>query len=81
VFFGGGLTEVLIAGLIGVVLAVLERFIGGAGRFVLVPVAATLGTTLAHAGQALVGTYRADIVTLGGLLYLLPGLTLTVALT
>lgn len=81
-FFGGGPSEIIASVIIGLVLGLLSRFFDkGPRRHVHIPLAAAFGAALAQIGQALLGVYRVDIVTISGLLYLLPGLTLTVGLT
>lgn len=81
-FFGGGWIEIAVSLVIGLVLGLLAQLAErGTRRYVLVPVAAAIGAALAYSGQWLVGPYRVDVVTIAGLLYLLPGLTLTIAIT
>lgn len=81
-FFGGGWIEIAVSLVVGLVLGLLAQIAErGARRDVFVSVAAAIGAALAYSGQWLVGPYRVDIVTVAGLLYLLPGLTLTIALT
>ena len=82
-FFGGGWIEIVVSFAIGLVLGLVAQFAkqNAARQHVFIPVAAAIGAALAHSAQWLVGAYRVEIVTLSGLLYLLPGLTLTVALT
>lgn len=80
--FGGGWAELPPAGGLGLLLGGLAlATAGGAGRHLLVPIAATTAAALAQLGQAWFGPYASDIVTAAGLLVLLPGLTLTIALT
>ena len=82
VFFGAGWAEIGIAGAVGLGLGLLEQLMRASGaRFVFVPLAAGIGSFIAYAGQGIFGAYNPEVVTLAGLLYLLPGLTLTTALT
>lgn len=81
-FFGGGLREIAASTLVGFVLGMLSRFMeNGPKRHAYVPLAAALGATLAQLGTRLFGEYQVEVVTVAGLLYLLPGMTLTTALT
>ncbi|MFN7930104.1 MAG: threonine/serine exporter family protein [Blastocatellia bacterium] len=82
-FIGGGVKEVLIAGVIGLVIGLLFLFAAlfpSLGK-VLEIVAATLAAALADALSHVFGPYSVFIATLAGLILLMPGLTLTVALT
>ncbi|MGE5234439.1 MAG: threonine/serine ThrE exporter family protein [Acidobacteriota bacterium] len=83
-FLGGGLRELLIATGIGLALGVLGvAFQRQAARLrgLLEPVAAALAAFLAGAGAHWIGPASIYIATLAGLIVLLPGFTLTVALT
>lgn len=82
-FIGGGVKEVFIAGLIGLLLGLLSR---AAERFsalgkVYDIVAATVAAAVADALSHVFGPYSVFIATLAGLILLMPGFTLTVALT
>ncbi len=81
-FFGGGLSEVLASLTVGLVTGLLAV---SAARFQLVariftPLAAFAVSLIATALFS-VGPYSVYIATLGGLIVLVPGLTLTVAMT
>jgi uncharacterized membrane protein YjjP (DUF1212 family) len=82
-FIGGGLREILVAGGIGLILGLLGVL--GArwpslGR-VYVPVAAFVAATLAAAMALVIPQYSVYVGTLAGLIVLIPGLTLTTAMT
>jgi uncharacterized membrane protein YjjP (DUF1212 family) len=81
-FFGGGLTEALVAGLVGAALGGLGVFLS---RFEMGHVEAVIGASLAaavaSAAPLLLGPLREDVVTIAGLIYFLPGLTLTTAVS
>jgi uncharacterized membrane protein YjjP (DUF1212 family) len=83
VLLGGGLREVSVAGLLGLVT-------GGIGvvtapyrtaQAIFEPLAAFSVALLAAVGELVVGPYATGIATLAGLVVLLPGLMLTVAMT
>lgn len=80
--FGGGLKEMAVATvsslLIGILSEVTQRQPSSAR--VLEPVAAILSSSLAVLAASFLGTMSIQVATLAGLIVLLPGLTLTVAL-
>lgn len=81
--FGGGWREALVAGAASLAIGGLDRL---AKRFaplgrVLEPVAGMLAAALAALGASFLGPMSARVATLAGLIVLLPGLSLTVALT
>lgn len=82
-FFGGGLREIAAASAIGLVLGLLalaaER-VPGIGR-IFDPLAATAAAFLATLVAAWSGPVSSYIVTLAGLILLVPGLSLTTAMT
>lgn len=81
-FFGGGWEEILASTLTGLVTGILALALGsGRSRHIFVPLAASFVAVLARLTQLALGAYATDIVVAAGLLILLPGLTLTVALT
>lgn len=82
-FFGGGWREILASGVIGLLIGLLALVAGrfpSAGR--LFEAAAALGAATATAAwSAFVAPIAVELVLLGALIVLVPGLTLTVALT
>jgi uncharacterized membrane protein YjjP (DUF1212 family) len=80
---GAGLRGVVVSGAIGVVVGLLGQLAGSrAGlRRVVVPLAAFLAATLAALAARLAGPFSPSLATLAGIIVLLPGLTLTVAMT
>ncbi|MFZ5624932.1 MAG: threonine/serine ThrE exporter family protein, partial [Gemmatimonadota bacterium] len=83
VILGGGLTEALVAGVIGLVIGVLAILLGGRRTTDLVfePVAATVAAVLAVAASHLVRPFAVPTAILAGVIVLLPGYTMTLALT
>jgi uncharacterized membrane protein YjjP (DUF1212 family) len=82
-FFGGGAREVAAAVAIGLVIGLLARLTVRApalGR-VFEPVAAFVATFLAGAAAAFAGPVSPYVATLAGLIVLIPGFPLTVAMT
>ena len=81
-FFGGGAPELALAGALGGIIGVLAVLLGrhGQGQLEAV-VCASVAAFVATAAPALLGPLRSDVVLVGGLLYLLPGLTLTMAVS
>ncbi len=82
-FLGGGVRETLAAALIGLglgLLALLARRVPALGR-VFEPVAAVLAALLASWLQRAAGPLSAYVATLAGLIILVPGFSLTVAMT
>lgn len=81
-FFGGGIAEVLAAGAVGFLVGLIAMRFGrspaGARAFDLV--AAFTATMIAGAVNQFVWPIAAFVVTLAGLIVLIPGLTLTTAL-
>lgn len=80
---GAGANGVVVAAVIGVVVGVLIQLAGtrlALGR-VLVPLAAFVASTLAALAAHFVQPMSLHIVTLAGIIILLPGLALTVAMT
>ena len=81
-FFGGGAPELAVAGSLGGVIGLLAVALGRHGQGQLEAVlCATVAAFVATAAPALLGPLRSDVVLVGGLLYLLPGLTLTMAVS
>lgn len=81
--FGGGWREVLVSSLIGLGLGLL---IQGAGRFqsignVLAPVAAICAMLLANGATLVLGGFSVHTATVTGLIVLIPGMSLTLAMT
>ena len=81
IFFGGGPQELMISALIGVLIAVLLRAAAGRPRLSLVvpALAALLSSMIAHSAAALPSGLYPFIPMLAGLIVLIPGLTLTIA--
>jgi uncharacterized membrane protein YjjP (DUF1212 family) len=81
--FGGQLEEIGVSGILGFVLGLLtvvaERRQGLARAFE--PIAAFVASALSMLGTWLFGGYATEVTTLAPLIYLLPGLTLMVAMT
>lgn len=80
---GAGLRGVAVAGAIGVAVALLGQSAGRSpalGR-VLVPLAAFVAAVLAAVAARLLGPFPVHIATLAGIIVLLPGLALTLAMT
>jgi len=82
-FLGGGGREVLGAAIVGLAIGLFARAADArpALRRVFDPVAAFVAAVIAGALTPLLGRYSVFIATLGGLIVLLPGLTLTTAMT
>jgi uncharacterized membrane protein YjjP (DUF1212 family) len=81
-FFGGGAREIAAALLIGLSIGVLARLFArrpGAARL-FEPLAAALATLMAWTAASLAGPVSAELAVLGGLIVLIPGLSLTVAM-
>lgn len=82
-FFRGGWAEIAAAAVLGVAIGLLSRALGGrpvAGR-VFEPVAATLAAAAATGVAVISGSLSTFVVILAGLIVLVPGYTLTVAIT
>lgn len=82
-FLSGGMREVVVAGGIGLVTGVLALGAERAPRLgrIFEPVAAFLAATIAGATAVLVTPLSVFVAVLAGLIVLIPGLTLTVAMT
>ena len=81
--FGGGLAEMIAGTVLGAFVGLLAMLAGkrpGFGR-VLEPAAAFGASALSVIGARLIAPYSTGIATLGALIFLLPGLTLSVAMT
>ncbi|HSM13439.1 MAG TPA: threonine/serine exporter family protein, partial [Thermoanaerobaculia bacterium] len=83
VFLGGGWAEVGVAALIGLLTGLVAR---GLERrrdsgLIFAPLAAALASLVATVAAAWLGELSVYIATLAGIIYLIPGFTLTVALT
>lgn len=81
-FLGGGLREIGVAAVIGVIIGLMAGAIGGVPQLgrVFEPVAALIASSLAAAAGIVIGPYSVYTATLAGLIVLIPGLTLTVAI-
>jgi uncharacterized membrane protein YjjP (DUF1212 family) len=81
-FLGGGLKEIAASALIGLVIGLLSLFIGRYQSFgkVFEFVAAGAASALAGSLTFVFGAYAVSNATLAGLIVLMPGLTLTIAL-
>jgi uncharacterized membrane protein YjjP (DUF1212 family) len=82
-FFGGGWREVAVAGTIGLGVALLHGVTRGmpAAERLFEPAAALLAALLAGAAAAWIGYVSPFVASVAGLIVLLPGLSLTTALT
>jgi uncharacterized membrane protein YjjP (DUF1212 family) len=82
-FLGGGAREIVVATVLGLGLGVLALLVSGRPRLVRVfePVAAFLVSAGAMGLARAAGPVSVLLATLGGLIVLLPGLTLTVAMS
>jgi len=81
-FLGGGLKEIAASALIGLVIGLLSLFVGkyqSLGK-VFEFVAAGAASALAGSLTFVIGAYAVSNATLAGLIVLMPGLTLTIAL-
>lgn len=80
--FGGGLREIGVAGLSSLAIGVLDLLTDRSPRAarVLEPVAAVLASALAVTAASVLGPLSVQVATLSGLIILLPGLGLTVAI-
>ncbi len=83
VFLGGGWNEIAVAGALGLATGLLSRGLrrGAISSLLLEPVAAALAAFAAAAAAAWLDPLSVYIATLAGIIYLIPGFTLTVALT
>lgn len=82
-FIGGGVKEIFIAAIIGLLIGLLRLMAdvhASVGK-VFEPIAAALAASVAGALSLWFGPYAVFIATLAGLILLMPGFTLTVALT
>lgn len=81
-FLGGGLREIGVAAMLGLATGALAVLAGGMPRLrrVFEPLAATAAAAIATAVSVPLGGYAISISTLAGLLVLVPGLTLTIAM-
>src|SRR5215510_4199559 len=81
-FLGGGLKEIAASALIGLVIGLLSLFVGKYQSFgkVFEFVAAGAASALAGSLTFVIGAYAVSNATLAGLIVLMPGLTLTIAL-
>lgn len=82
-FLGGGLKENAVSGAIGLVIGVLSLVAGRLSQLgrVFEPVAAFVASLLAASAGHWIGAYSVSNATLAGLIVLVPGFTLTVAMT
>jgi uncharacterized membrane protein YjjP (DUF1212 family) len=82
-FLGGGLRESAVSGGIGLVIGVLSLVSGRLSQLgrVFEPVAAFVASLLAASAGHWIGAYSVSNATLAGLIVLVPGFTLTVAMT
>ncbi len=79
--FGGGFGEMLLAALIGLLTAILTRSIRGTrAQRLHEPLAAVVAAVIASVGSAWIVEASPTIAVLGGLMLMLPGYALTVAL-
>jgi uncharacterized membrane protein YjjP (DUF1212 family) len=82
-FFGGGWREMLVAGAIGMVTGATALAVGPSesARRVFEIVAAVIASALATLAALAVAPFSIYVATLAGLIFLVPGLTLTTAMT
>jgi uncharacterized membrane protein YjjP (DUF1212 family) len=82
-FLGGGTREVAAATIVGLAIGGLALLAGASPRLrrVFEPVAALAASIIAGALTRWLGAFSVFVATLGGLIVLLPGLTLTTAMT
>ena len=81
-FLGGGLKEIGVSAVIGLLIGLLSAFVSKYPEWsrVFEPVAAFAASAMAAALSFVVGPYAVSNATLAGLIILMPGLTLTVAM-
>jgi uncharacterized membrane protein YjjP (DUF1212 family) len=81
-FLGGGAKEVAVAGTIGLAGGLLDEIGGriGGWRRVAAPLGAALAALIAYGLSSVLGGLAISTAILGGLIVLLPGLTLTIAM-
>ncbi|MEK7832243.1 MAG: threonine/serine exporter family protein, partial [Acidobacteriota bacterium] len=81
-FLGGGLKEIGVSALIGLLIGLLSVFASKYPTWgkVFEPVAAFVASAMAAALSFVVGPYAVSNATLAGMIVLMPGLTLTVAM-
>jgi uncharacterized membrane protein YjjP (DUF1212 family) len=82
-FLGGGVQEIAVSSILGLAIGILALVVGHApslGR-VFEPVAAFAASLLAASAGQWIGAYSVYNATLAGLIVLIPGFTLTVAMT
>ncbi|HZS10397.1 MAG TPA: threonine/serine exporter family protein [Blastocatellia bacterium] len=79
---GGGIKEIIVSGIIGLVIGMLSLLAGRVSSlsFVLTPVAAFIASVISNLLSRTYGPYSVFNATLAGLIVLLPGLTLTMAM-
>jgi uncharacterized membrane protein YjjP (DUF1212 family) len=78
-FLGGGVTEIAVGGLLGIITGTLESWAERGRHFARVyePIAAFFAAFIATSVAALLGPYAATTAILAGIIVLLPGLVLT----
>ncbi len=83
VFFGGGRREVLASAAVGLVVGAIVRAIRGraADSAIVTPIAAATAAIAAAAAARALGPLSTLVVTLAGVVLLLPGLAITTAMT
>ena len=81
-FFGGGWREVFVSAIIGTVVGLLAHLMGRqrSSARVFEPIAAVAASLIAAAGAWWLGNLSTSMAVLGGLIVLVPGLTVTTAL-
>lgn len=80
VFFGGGWREFCAAGLCGLILGVLSRFLRHTNTFFQKIISAFAMAFVAYGIQSLIWPYNADTCVIGALMLLVPGILFTNAL-
>ena len=82
-FLGGGLKEVLVSSIIGLFIGILSLAAGRLSQLLRIfePVAAFAASLLAASAGHWIGAYSVYNATLAGLIVLIPGFSLTVAMT
>jgi len=83
VIFGGGLREALVSAVVGLAVGLIERPTRrwALGASIVEPIAAAVAAVGASVAARLIGPLSPLVVTLAGVIMLLPGLSITTALT